>query len=1108
MALGCLFTLVLSLGLGPAVAPTPAAAQGTRISLPLPRAPGFAAEDTFAFRASSDGAWVVYLADDEVDDLFELYGVPSDGSAPARKLNGPLVAGGQIVEVQGFPPFVTYGVPYLRTSATRVVYRADQETDGRQELFSAPLDGSTPAVRISGPLASGGYVDEGFVLAQDGASVVFRARLSADDRYELFSVPADGSALPLRLSAPLGLWGEVYSDPPLVTPDGETVVYSAVVPPSQTTRLYAVPVDGSQPPLRLSGPRAVSMALVPDGSGVVYRAWDSVSALWLDLWYVPLDASAAPRRLDARVSSGSVVAFAISSDATRVVYQADHSIYGTFELWSAPLDGSAAPVRLNAPLGSEQSVLTFAFSPDGARVAYVADQDAPGTLELYSVPADGSASPVKLSPTPVPGGGIGGGGQDHYLEVGAERVVWVADAASDDVFELYSAPLDGGAPALRLNAPLPAGADVGGGIDARAFRLSPDGRDVVFWADAFALDQKELLLVPADGSAPAVRLNPPPVYLGGVAPESVWGIEEGFAFTPDGARVLYRADQEIDERFDLWSARLDRPGRARRLDPPLDPGYLAGAVRRFAWASDGEHLVYSNGPSVYALTLDARPEVGPIPFVLLGVGASFELSPQGARVAYQATPGCDYSYCIPSAALWCEPLDGGAPAALLNDGLWGFAERARFTPDGARVVLYENASGWRTVQRGLFVVPSDGSAAPLSLTEPPGMVPAPFEVERHLISPDGLRVVFEQDDAAGPALFSVPIDRSLEPVRLHAPIGYERDVLSGFELTSDSTRAVFVADLTVPGRFQLHVSPLDAATPPVKLLPPLLAGSDVDGALRLTSDDERVLVVADLVADDVFELWSAPLDPVSGGPVLRLSGTGVTGGDVSRGVVRTTGTELDRPLPQFELAPDGTRVVYRADQDTDEVFELWSVPLDASTPPVRLHASLAPDRDVPAFGFRITADSRRVVFVVEDGLGVARLWSAPLDGSAPALELSGPLVAGGGLWHSADGVALSFELSPDGRHVAWLADALTDEVFELFVRPVDGSRPLRRLNRELPPGGDVRPTEIVPAHAPFAFSPDSRYVVYQADQDEDGVHELFVSSVAVLHVRPGQVPPR
>src|SRR5262245_15667290 len=83
----------------------------------------------------------VYLADAETDAVVELYSVPLDRSSPVVKLNGPLPAGGDVVSSPR---------PALRVGANgRVVYRADQFTDEVFELFSAPLDGSQPAVRLN-----------------------------------------------------------------------------------------------------------------------------------------------------------------------------------------------------------------------------------------------------------------------------------------------------------------------------------------------------------------------------------------------------------------------------------------------------------------------------------------------------------------------------------------------------------------------------------------------------------------------------------------------------------------------------------------------------------------------------------------------------------------------------------------------------------------------------------------------------------------------------------------------------------------------------------------------------------------------------------------------
>ena len=50
--------------------------------------------------------------------------------------------------------------------------------------------------------------------------------------------------------------------------------------------------------------------------------------------------------------------------------------------------------------------------------------------------------------------------------------------------------------------------------------------------------------------------------------------------------------------------------------------------------------------------------------------------------------------------------------------------------------------------------------------------------------------------------------------------------------------------------------------------------------------------------------------------------------------------------PFVQLTPGGERVVYGADAGSDEVLELFSAPLDASAPPVKLNGALASGGDV------------------------------------------------------------------------------------------------------------------------------------------------------------------
>src|SRR6185369_6050979 len=101
---------------------------------------------------------------------------------------------------------------------------------------------------------------------------------------------------------------------------------------------------------------------------------------------------------------------------------------------------------------------------------------------LSSVPLDGSAAGASLTPAFVAGGSV-----EHYeLSPNSDRVVYLADQDVNERFELYSAPFDGSAAAVRLNGDLVANGDVAGPAfptSEGAFQITPDGQRVVYRAD-------------------------------------------------------------------------------------------------------------------------------------------------------------------------------------------------------------------------------------------------------------------------------------------------------------------------------------------------------------------------------------------------------------------------------------------------------------------------------------------------------------------------------------------------------------------------------------------------------------------------------------------------
>ena len=127
--------------------------------------------------------------------------------------------------------------------------------------------------------------------------------------------------------------------------------------------------------------------------------------------------------------------------------------------------------------------------------------------------------------------------------------------------------------------------------------------------------------------------------------------------------------------------------------------------------------------------------------------------------------------------------------------------------------------------------------------------------------------------------------------------------------------------------------------------------------------------------------------------------------------------------------------------------------------------------------FEIAADSSRVVFLADRAQDERQeLWSVPLAAGVP-VRLNWTLAVGGDV--------SAYRLAPDSSRVAYRADQDQNEIFEIFSVPLAGGTALQ-LNAALATGGDVQA-----GAQGFAISADSSRVLYRADQDVDGVVELY-----------------
>ncbi len=590
-------------------------------------------QDDFQFQLSPDGLSVAYVADEDADKVYELYSVPIDGGRsavrharrlPARplKLNGPLPPGGD-VGVHGEDSH--WGSSFaISADGTQVVYRASQDTAFQVELYTVPLDGSAPSRKLNPPLALGPSPGDvvSFSLSADGERVVYRADQEVDERFELYAAPAEPGAEPVKLSPPLVPGGDVVLQ--RLGQDARTAVYVADQTQDGVLELFSVPVDGSAPAVQLNPP------LVAGGTVSYFGDYDG---------------------------------FQLSPDGSLAVYYAEQDRNNIIELYSVPLDASAPAVKLNAPLVPGSDVSPRArITGDGARVVYRASQEAVGVFELYSVPIDAGSPPVKLNGPMVAGGDVAFPGESIFVSPDGERVLYIADQTTDEVYELFSAPSDGSSAPVKLNGTL-AGelSRVPGSV-----QLGPDSARAVYRASQETFGVFELYSVSTDGSGGPIVLNGALVQGGDVDP--------GFQITADSARVVYVADETVDGRSDLHSVPLD--GSASAI-------LLAANVDGFDLAPDGDFALFVRGGELHVVAVDGSSS--PVEVAAPGDVSGFLIAPGSEHViTYVPRWGSD---------LYWLPIHGSSPPQPLSGpldvsgGASGGTRSFQIRPD-RRAVVY------------------------------------------------------------------------------------------------------------------------------------------------------------------------------------------------------------------------------------------------------------------------------------------------------------------------------------------------------------------------------------------------------------------------------------
>ena len=150
---------------------------------------------------------------------------------------------------------------------------------------------------------------------------------------------------------------------------------------------------------------------------------------------------------------------------------------------------------------------------------------------------------------------------------------------------------------------------------------------------------------------------------------------------------------------------------------------------------------------------------------------------------------------------------------------------------------------------------------------------------------------------------------------------------------------------------------------------------------------------------------------------------------------------------KFELTPDGNRVIFTsASYALGFVINLYSAVIGGGSPQqLNSGATIPKGGNVSSFALsNASGGNWRAVYMGDQRFdNVVELFSVPVIAGTPPVRLNPDLVSGGDVHN--------FWVTPDGQRVAYLADQETDEVRELYSVLVGGSGGVK-LNGSPPPG--------------------------------------------------------
>ncbi|MDQ4122821.1 MAG: winged helix-turn-helix domain-containing protein [Acidobacteriota bacterium] len=490
---------------------------------------------------SADGAFVYYIANDEINPDFSLYRVPVLGGQPIRLLEN----------------LGSSGLFSISPDGTQAAFfRGDSESK-TNSLIAASIDGSRAEqillTKRTDEISAFGLP----AWSPDGKSIAFPARLFAENRNKEDAV-TNVLIFDLATSELRNLTDETWAETILLRwmPDGSGIVLIGTRPPNKRlNQIYFVSYPAGavrRVTADANNYGNYGLGITADGNALAADVWEFQGRIWaID---ANGDASSA-----ARLQNGDTNLFTGFAHLPNgsIVYSARSNF--NYDLWTMPDEGVVEP----KPLTPSDAFYDGepAAAPDGSFIVFVSDRA--GKLHLFRAYPDGTdvrqltfGESFNNKPDISPDGN------------------WIVYASSTHDPEtqsgkslIYKIPSSGGTPVQLTD------------YDSQAPAFSPDGGKISCILPVDRNDQ-QIAIVSADGGKP----------LRSFTIKTYNSLPLPARWTADGKNLVYR--QAANQTINLWKQNIDGGAPVQLTD------FKNEYIFNFAFTHDRKRLLLSRGNTV------------------------------------------------------------------------------------------------------------------------------------------------------------------------------------------------------------------------------------------------------------------------------------------------------------------------------------------------------------------------------------------------------------------------------------------------------------------------------------------------------------------------------